>query len=175
MCKSGWSYFGGICYSTSQSCKNWTEAQKTCQAYSANLASVRSQEENVYLQHRMNGAKGWIGLNDRGSEGTFVWADNQANDFTYWATNQPNNFNNEDCVHTLGVKHSFLWNDVGCDACHNYTCSEGIWEPLLVTLTDWETDWPTDRTTDWLAALLTDWLVDWSIEGTGAFVSLSFQ
>ena len=79
----------------------------------------------------MNGAKGWIGLNDRGSEGTFVWADNQANDFTYWAANQPNNFNNEDCVHTLGVKHSFLWNDVGCDACHNYTCSGGIGEPLL--------------------------------------------
>ena len=126
VCKPGWSYFGGICYSTSQTCKNWTEAQKTCQSYSANLISVRNQEENVYIQHRLNGAKGWIGLSDRDTEGTFIWADNQLSNFTYWATNQPNNFNNEDCVHTLGVRHSFMWNDVSCDTCHNYTCSEGI-------------------------------------------------
>ena len=78
------------------------------------------------MQHRLNGAKGWIGLNERGSEGTFVWADNEADSFTYWAKNQPNDYDNEDCVHTLGVGRSFVWNDVGCDACHNYTCSEGI-------------------------------------------------
>ena len=36
---------------------------------------------------------------------------------------------NEDCVHTLGVKHDFMWNDVGCDSCHNYTCSEGMSTP----------------------------------------------
>ena len=136
MCKPGWSYFGGVCYSTSQTCKNWTEAQKTCQSYSANLINVRNQEENVYVQHRLNGAKGWIGLSDRDTEGTFVWADNYPTNFTYWAENQPNNFNNEDCVHTLGVRHSFMWNDVSCGTCHNYTCSEGLWpwEPFLFTI-----------------------------------------
>ena len=127
VCKPGWSYFNGICYSTSHSCKNWTEAEKTCQAYSGNLITVRNQEENVYIQHRLNGAKGWIGLNDRVIEGTFDWADNQTSNFSYWAKNQPNNFNNEDCVHTLGVRHSFMWNDVSCGTCHNYTCSEGLW------------------------------------------------
>ena len=132
VCKPGWSYFGGICYLTSQSCKNWTEAQKTCQTYSANLINVRNQEENVYAQHRLNGAKGWIGLNDRDSEGTFVWSDNQPNNFTYWAQNQPNNFNNEDCVHTLGIRHDFMWNDVGCDTCRNYTCSEGICDSFII-------------------------------------------
>ncbi|XP_073253699.1 uncharacterized protein [Porites lutea] len=124
VCKPGWSYFNGICYSTSHSCKNWTEAEKTCQAYSGNLITVRNQEENVYIQHRLNGAKGWIGLNDRAIEGTFDWADNQTSNFSYWAKNQPNNFNNEDCVHTLGVRHKFMWNDVSCGTCHNYTCSE---------------------------------------------------
>ena len=89
VCKPGWSYFGGICYATSHSCKNWTEAQQTCQTYNANLINVKNQEENVYVQHRLNGAKGWIGLSDRDSEGTFVWSDNQPNNFTYWAKNQP--------------------------------------------------------------------------------------
>ena len=131
VCKPGWSYFNGICYSTSHSCKNWTEAEKTCQAYSGNLITVRNQEENVYIQHRLNGARGWIGLNDRVIEGTFDWADNQTSNFSYWAKNQPNNFNNEDCVHTLGVRHSFMWNDVNCGTCHNYTCSEGLWLTYL--------------------------------------------
>lgn len=126
VCRPGWSFFEGICYLTSRQCKNWTEAQKTCQSYSTNLVTVKNQEENVYIQHRLKSAKGWIGLSDRDSEGTFTWADNQPNNFTYWAKNQPNNFNDEDCVHTLGTKHGFTWNDVGCNTCHNFTCSEGM-------------------------------------------------
>ncbi|XP_067041439.1 uncharacterized protein [Acropora muricata] len=126
ICKPGWSYFGGICYSTSKICKTWTEAQKACNSYHANLVRIRNQEENVYVQHRLNGAKGWIGLTDLTTEGTFEWADNQTVDFTYWAENQPNNFKNEDCVHTLGVRHGFVWNDVDCNNCRNYTCSEDL-------------------------------------------------
>ncbi|CAH3192117.1 unnamed protein product, partial [Porites evermanni] len=76
--------------------------------------------------HRLNGAKEWIGLNDMDIEGTFVWTNNKTNNFTYWANNQPNDFNNQDCVHTLGVKHSFKWNDVSCGTCYNYTCSEDL-------------------------------------------------
>ncbi|XP_022787222.1 uncharacterized protein LOC111327330 [Stylophora pistillata] len=127
VCKPGWFYFSGFCYSTSQSCKNWTEAQKACQLYNTSLITVKSQEENVYIQHRLNGDKGWIGLNDRDTEGTFVWAGNQLSNFTYWAPRQPNDFRlNEDCVHTLGVGHKFEWNDVDCKSCHNYTCSEDL-------------------------------------------------
>ncbi|XP_015767022.1 PREDICTED: uncharacterized protein LOC107345789 isoform X1 [Acropora digitifera] len=126
ICKPGWSYFGGICYSTSRICNTWTEAQKACNSYHANLVRIRNQEENVYVQHRLNGAKGWIGLTDLTTEGTFEWADNQPVNFTYWAKNQPNNFRNEDCVHTLGVRHGFMWNDVDCNSCHNYTCSEDL-------------------------------------------------
>ena len=125
ICKPGWSYFGGICYLTSTICKTWSGAQKACNLYHANLVTIRNQEGNVYVQHRLNGAKGWIGLTDLRTEGTFEWADNQPVNFTYWAENQPNNFRNEDCVHTLGVRHGFMWNDVDCDSCRNYTCSKG--------------------------------------------------
>ncbi|PFX14672.1 Fibrillin-1 [Stylophora pistillata] len=128
VCKPGWSYFSGFCYSTSQSCKNWTEAQKACQLYNTSLITVKDQEENVYIQHRLNGDKGWIGFNDRDTEGTFVWAGNQSSNFTYWAPRQPNDFKlNEDCVHTLGVGHKFTWNDVDyLDECtgNNHDCDK---------------------------------------------------
>ena len=79
----------------------------------------------MFLQHRHNGEKSWLGLNDISTEGSFTWADRGAGNFTAWAKNQPNNFKEEDCVHTLGVEHNYKWNDVKCSDCHQYTCKKG--------------------------------------------------
>ena len=91
----------------------------------ANLPAIESQEENVYIQHRHNGDKAWIGLNDIATEGVFAWVDGCPFKFRYWAQNQPNNFRGEDCVHTLGPGHGFMWNDVDCSTCHQYSCKKG--------------------------------------------------
>ena len=68
---------------------------------SSSLVTVHNQTENVYIQHRNNGEKSWIGLNDRSVEGSFVWTNKELSSFRFWARNQPNNWKNEDCVHTL--------------------------------------------------------------------------
>lgn len=91
----------------------------------ASLTAVESQEENVYIQHRHNGDRAWIGLNDIATEGLFTWVDGCPFRFRYWALNQPNDFRGEDCVHTLGVAHGYMWNDVDCSTCHQYTCKKG--------------------------------------------------
>ena len=91
----------------------------------ANLPAIESQEENVYIQHRHNGHKAWIGLNDIATEGVFAWVDGCPFKFRYWGKNQPNNFRGEDCVHTLGPGHGYMWNDVDCSTCHQYTCKKG--------------------------------------------------
>ena len=91
----------------------------------ANLPAVETQEENVYIQHRHNGDKAWIGLNDIATEGLFSWVDGCPDKFRYWADKQPNDFRGEDCVHTLGPKHGYTWNDVDCSTCHQYTCKKG--------------------------------------------------
>lgn len=93
----------------------------------ANLPAIESQEENVYIQHRHNGDKAWIGLNDIATEGVFAWVDGCPFKFRYWAQKQPNNFRGEDCVHTLGPGHGYMWNDVDCSTCHQYTCKKGRW------------------------------------------------
>jgi len=97
-----------------------------CRQEDSVLVDVSSNEENVYLQHRHNGAKSWLGLNDRTIEGNFTWVDRGEGNFTAWAKNQPNNFRGEDCAHALGVEYSYEWNDVQCSDCHQYTCKKDL-------------------------------------------------
>ena len=126
MCGKDWNYFNGFCYKTTSSCATWNAAQSNCLDVNSNLTSVTSQEENTYIQHRHGGDTGWIGLQDIDSEGNFTWIDGTNVNFTYWAANQPNGYpGDQDCVHTLGLRHDYHWNDVTCGSCHSYTCKRG--------------------------------------------------
>jgi len=98
----------------------------------SDLVTVHNQEENVFIQHRHNGDKSWIGLNDRSVEDSFVWTNKEISSFRFRAPNQPNDWNNEDCVHTLGVRHEYAWNDAPCNKCFNFTCFTG--EKLIVNM-----------------------------------------
>ncbi|XP_022806681.1 uncharacterized protein LOC111343760 isoform X1 [Stylophora pistillata] len=126
ICEPGWSYFNGHCYFTSKTCANWTTALRNCRNENSAIADVESSEENVFIQHRHNGEKSWLGLNDRSSECNFTWVDRGRGNFTAWANNQPNNFKEEDCVHALGIKYRYEWNDVKCSDCHKYTCKKDL-------------------------------------------------
>jgi len=125
ICQPGWTYFGGYCYFSSPACATWLTAESNCSEMNADLVTVHNQEENVFIQHRHAGDRSWIGLNDRSVEGSFVWTNKEISSFRFWASKQPNNWNNEDCVHTLGVRHGYTWNDVPCDNCLNFTCFTG--------------------------------------------------
>ena len=102
-------------------------SQEKCSVVGANLPSIHSQEENVYVQNLHGGEHSWLGLTDINSEGTFVWSDGTSFNYHYWASHQPNNFKNEDCVYTLGFRrgHEYKWNDVSCSDCHKFTCKKG--------------------------------------------------
>ncbi len=130
ICQPGWSFFGGYCYFKSHACASWLTAESNCSAMNSDLVTVHNQQENVYIQHQHNGDRSWIGLNDRSVEGSFVWTNKEISSFRFWATKQPNDWNNEDCVHTLGARHGYTWNDVSCNTCLNFTCFTG--DKLLV-------------------------------------------
>lgn len=125
ICDPEWSYFNGYCYFTSQKCTNWTTALSKCRQENSVLVDVNNNEENVFIQNRHNGEKSWLGYNDRSTEGDFIWLDRGPANFAAWAENQPNNVREENCVHALGEKYSYEWNDVKCSDCHRYTCKKG--------------------------------------------------
>ena len=121
VCEPDWSFYNGSCYFTSDTCKTWPNASLTCRAMGTNLAAIESQEENVYIQHRHNGDKAWIGLNDIATEGLFTWVDGCPDKFRGL------------CSHSR-AGHGYMWNDVDCSACHRFTCKKGRHKEVILIL-----------------------------------------
>ncbi|XP_015778564.1 PREDICTED: C-type mannose receptor 2-like [Acropora digitifera] len=100
---------------------NWRYFQRYCyrKILGANIPSVHSQEENVFVQTLHGGENVWLGLSDINTEGTFVWSDRSQLNFNFFI---------EDCVHILGSlkNHEYKWNEMNCSSCHTYSCKKGI-------------------------------------------------
>ena len=72
---------------------------------------------------------GWIGLNDRTTEGTWAWASNTVVGYLNWGPGEPNSIvdDDRDCVEMIpGEKHGQAydgtWNDDLCSMSHNHIC-----------------------------------------------------
>ncbi|KAK5984907.1 hypothetical protein GCK32_019070, partial [Trichostrongylus colubriformis] len=105
--KSGWTYFEktGFQYRVFHQPSKFAEAQRLCQNYGAEVASIHSQEENDLIYEMSSydkkpgkGQQGrefmWIGLKKHGKKWT--WIDKTPVDFTAWAKYQPDDWNNSE-------------------------------------------------------------------------------
>jgi hypothetical protein len=126
-CKTGFALFKqtGDCYRLMEVAKPWYEAEHDCAEQGAHLVSIQSLEENKHVISLKADQYLWIGLTDKGKEGTFSWTDGSALVFTHWATGQPDNWQTvggEDCVHTLKPDRDGGWNDNKCTTKMMYVC-----------------------------------------------------
>ncbi|KAM6180323.1 C-type lectin domain family 4 member F [Erethizon dorsatum] len=124
----GWKVFGGNLYYFSHVKKSWHEAEKFCVSQGAHLTSVTSQEEQAFLVQFTSASYHWIGLTDRGTEGSWRWTDgtpfSNAQSRGFWDKNQPDNWQHgsgetEDCVHIQKK-----WNDIHCNAFYHWVCKK---------------------------------------------------
>ena len=104
---------------------NWNDARDECQTWGGDLASIASAGENAAsnsIRSYSEAGDCWIGLNDMGTEGTFVWSDGSSSSYRNWDDDEPNDLGgNEDCTQ---VRPTIPWNDLRCsDTLHCYYCS----------------------------------------------------
>ena len=106
-------------------------AQAICEDEGMNLVSLHSTAERDEVKALLPGEWFWIGLQDRDTEGTWVWTDGSDNDWTQWNGGEPNNWGSgEDCVH---YGHGTQMNDIGCSHAQKFICRDPATVPGLVT------------------------------------------
>ena len=114
-CPAKWSAFEFNCYKVFYQSLSHEDAESFCQGEGGHLASIHSEEENMFVGNLSSGYLR-LGATDKVYEGIFKWTDGSPFDFTSWFSYQPDDLlYEEDCVITnYGKPVRGLWNDVRC-------------------------------------------------------------
>ncbi len=104
---------------------NRDTAVQACLDLGYMLAIFPTEEENldvgVLAAQYLSGAF-WIHLDDKDSEGTWMWGDGTELAYsTAWNSGEPNNSGGEDCVHSNWAGPG-NWNDIVCSRTYPFTC-----------------------------------------------------
>ena len=104
---------GEFCYyvPSTSSFSSWSYSRRFCQNLGADLAVVKSMDENQFVydlpRNTSDARAGWIGLLRRADK-KFYWVDNRTAEVNYekWHSGEPNNFRGvEDCGYLPGGNH----------------------------------------------------------------------
>ncbi|XP_036438783.1 C-type lectin domain family 17, member A-like isoform X2 [Colossoma macropomum] len=122
----GWRYFRSSMYYISTESKSWSEGRQFCRERGADLAIISSREESEFIVKSMG--KGWIGLTDTDTEGTWRWVDGSALTTGFWRSGEPNSkVGDEDCVATGGgYDPVWNWGDYPCNHQFVWACEKRI-------------------------------------------------
>ncbi|XP_041672171.1 CD209 antigen-like isoform X2 [Cheilinus undulatus] len=75
-CPPGWSKFGESCFHVSNTTRSWNSSRSFCNSNGGDLAIINTKDKMVFVRGLVDsGNHVWIGLNDRVSEGTWMWVD----------------------------------------------------------------------------------------------------
>ncbi|XP_061111804.1 CD209 antigen-like protein E [Conger conger] len=131
VCLEGWRIHQGSCYFFSSEKVNWLQSQEYCMSKGTHLVIIKNQQEQDFLSSSIRETH-WIGLNDRETEGRWVWVDNTTVDShgtQHWFGKEPDNWagagdpNGEDCC-SLGDQNGnlHLWFDASCGKSKKFVC-----------------------------------------------------
>jgi hypothetical protein len=90
---------------------SWTEAEAQAIAWGGHLATLDNPEEEAWVEQTFGETEHfWIGFNDIGEEGVWVWSSGRPVVYTNWAPGEPNNTVDEDAavINWMGN----YWNDI---------------------------------------------------------------
>ncbi|XP_052453189.1 galactose-specific lectin nattectin [Carassius gibelio] len=126
-CPNGWTHFGVRCYKYFSEAFNWITAERFCQTYDANLASVHNKLDNDHLLSLVPSfTRFWVGAQDGEQEGQWIWSDGSHFNYTSWCSGEPNNVGNEEHCLELAYSSNNCWNDLTCSVQLAFVCAKKI-------------------------------------------------
>ncbi|XP_073331713.1 type-2 ice-structuring protein-like [Pagrus major] len=129
-CPEGWISYNDRCFLYVPTPMTWANAEKQCQTWGGNLASVHCFDEqhviqSMLLRQTLTYPLAWLGGYDATQEGTWFWSDGTAFSFNYWSPGQPDNLANADCLlMNFGGEKKF--DDQPCDYLKPFVCAKKL-------------------------------------------------
>jgi len=79
----------------------WNEAKNYCENLSAHLATITSEQENLFIINKVLIGTGnltdyYLGASDAANEGVWQWITGETWDYNYWNSGEPQNRDGED-------------------------------------------------------------------------------
>ncbi|XP_028971190.2 macrophage mannose receptor 1 [Esox lucius] len=141
-CPPDWIQYQSKCYKLIgyQTPSTWLEARKQCQLTGANLASIASRREQVFLTTNMADVVTdlWIGLSDL-NRNNLVWTDGQAIkymnlvprkrvEYHYYDEMWEQNYYPSSQCAVMSSSHSILgkWKLISCNDTHGFICQRKV-------------------------------------------------
>ncbi|XP_028420668.1 neurocan core protein [Perca flavescens] len=131
-CPKDWSHVGKRCFSFIDSPKTWTEAKDYCLIEGANLASVHSKEENIFIQILTRGDTNefpltWIGGIDCIKSGFWMWSDGTMFNYENWSKDY-NLRDKERAMNCLEMNYGYRkkWTAASCNDTLPFVCAKEI-------------------------------------------------
>ncbi|XP_061438948.1 CD209 antigen-like protein C [Rhineura floridana] len=127
---NGWKLFGRSLYYISKGKKTWYDAENFCMSRDAHLASILTDEEQIYITSQLS-SPAWIGLSDENEEGNWEWTDGSRFITQYWSGGNPSRWENygdmeQDCTTIIPSPSEKNWNDGDCHELHRWVCKESL-------------------------------------------------
>jgi hypothetical protein len=102
--------------------RTWGDALNTCRGLGDgwDFAAPQTEAEDAWLRAQVffHGGAGWIGLDDTGAEGEWVWIDDTPAPNWGWGPGEPNGGGSENCANL----HDYGWVDRDCGNTRDYIC-----------------------------------------------------
>ncbi|XP_037614357.1 ladderlectin-like isoform X4 [Sebastes umbrosus] len=128
LCPSDWTDSSGRCVLYFPLSKTWSNAERYCQDYGGNLASVHNLNDQQFIQSVILSItekypEAWLGGYDAQQEGTWFWSDGTPFKFDYWDKGQPDN--NRGTGHCLVMNYSARrkFDDQPCYVAKPFVCA----------------------------------------------------
>jgi hypothetical protein len=111
------------CYFVSTDTATWSAAVSACQALSAALATIESEEVDNAITDDM-ADDSWIGLNDQAAAKVWEWTEDSTvlGSYSNWYGSNPGTVATHTCVIKKN-QQSGGWDDVGCNKDLPYACT----------------------------------------------------
>jgi len=120
-CEPGWVWYKDNCYFfESTTTKTWDQAEEICVQSGGHLASIGDGNENAFVAAHATQIS-WIGGNDLGHQGTWVWADGTPVTFTNWYPGEPNDSGR---TMRLWPDKDYTWDDNPQQYMWSYICEK---------------------------------------------------